>query len=80
MQIHLSPFRCQLFHSFHSFQPILRSPGGSPQADKLLGGVWVTLEPIYVLIKVLKPLENAFKLLKMAHFSLLNVYVPPMFT
>ena len=46
--------------------------------DKLLGGVWVTLEPIYVLIKALKPLENAFKLLKTAHVSLLNVYVPPM--
>ena len=46
--------------------------------DKLLGGVWVTLEPIYVLKKALKPLGNAFKLLKTAHFSLLNVYVPPM--
>ena len=49
-----------------ALEAILRSPGGFPQADKLLGDVWVTLEPIYVL--------------KMAHFSLLNVYVPPMFT
>ena len=56
----------------------LRSPGGSPKADKLLGDVGVTLEPIYVLKKALKPLGNAFKLLKTAHFSLLNVYVPPM--
>ena len=61
-----------------ALEAILRSPGGSPKADKLLGDVWVTLEPIYVLLKALKPLQNAFKLLKMAQFSLLNVYVPPM--
>ena len=61
-----------------ALEAILRSPGGSPQAAKLLGDVWMTLEPIYVLKKALKPLQNALKLLKMAHFSLLNVYVPPM--
>ena len=40
---------------FKALKAILRSPGGSPQAEKLLGDVWVNLEPIYVLIKTSKP-------------------------